>query len=42
VTGGCFDFDQKIKNRKCLDFLKKIKNDQGLFFFDRLLKKMFF
>jgi hypothetical protein len=34
VTGGCFDFDPKIKKRKCLDFLnKKIKNYQRLFFF---------
>jgi hypothetical protein len=41
--GGCFDFDQEIKNRKCLDFKKKIKNDQGLFFLRSLTKKnMFF
>jgi hypothetical protein len=42
VTGGCFDFDPKIKNRKCLDFKKKIKNYQRLFFWDRLQKKTCF
>jgi hypothetical protein len=43
VTGGCFDFDPKIKKRKCLDFLKKLKIIKDFFFGIALPKKnMFF
>jgi hypothetical protein len=42
VTGDCFDFDPKIKNRKCWDFFKKSKMIKDFFFGPLTKKNIFF